>query len=277
MMRIGELERERPATSNLKGFEEGSEQAASGDEEEEERDDDEVHLEAEIHMEGSNTNDAALAGESAGLLLGAEDTSMGVDDDDDHDNEDHDGDDARSESSDLSIGGNWTFHHGFKPSDDMYKYYEGTSYDPRLLVQEDVKWLDRCRTLGYNAEAPGVTKAFISGLGRYDDYGSFRIKRPGDDPNDIGAEEYDCYTNGGSDSDDPTFPFHEACYRVLARHLGYKSPSEIDKDVLYEIMRQNSEEWGGVLNLDYGGPRAEQFWSCQPGEEVRLRQIDGRD
>ncbi|KAF9690589.1 hypothetical protein EKO04_011428 [Ascochyta lentis] len=272
MAKRGELQRQRPQTSTFTDVDEGSEKEMGSDEEEK----DEMHLEPVLNTDDSRTENIDLGSVNGASQVAEEDTDMEVDDvdhDSDNDNDDNDNDDnddARSENSDLGF----RLHHGMAPTDDMYDYYEGCSFDPRLLALEDIKWLDRCRTLGYNAQASGITKAFISGLGRYDDYGSFRIKKPGNDPNDIGADEYDCYRAGGGDIDDSTFPFHEACYRVLARNLGYEDPKEIDKDVLYGIMRQCSEEWGSVLNLDYGGVEAEQFWSCQPGEEYTVCRPD---
>lgn len=48
--------------------------------------------------------------------------------------------------------------HGKSETDEMFKYYEKTTYDPTVLKPEDVKWLHRCRCLGFNADAEGVTK-----------------------------------------------------------------------------------------------------------------------
>lgn len=263
MERICELKRERRATSNLQGLEEDSEQEACSIQEENE----EAHLEAAADMVDQNADNTATAPMNTHSPVMEEDIDMGVDD---HSNDDEvdDRDDTRSISSDLSGYADWTLYHGATPGDDAYSWSEESSYDPRLLGLKDIRWLDRCRTLGYNAQATGITKTFVSGLGRYDDYGSFVIKRSGSDPNDLGADEYDCYTAGGGDVEDPTFPFHEACYRVLSACLGYKDASEINKDVLYDIMRRNSQVYGRALDLDYGGVQLEQFFSPQRGEEV---------
>ncbi|KAF2623114.1 hypothetical protein BU25DRAFT_462263 [Macroventuria anomochaeta] len=263
MEKRDELGKQRPETSAFKGPEKDSDEVMDG--EDEDMDDGSAPA---GETSGIDAADSTASG--TGSQVAVEDTNMEACAATSHDGEDDENDkddDTDSVSSNLSISSRYKMHHGTDPTDDMYRYYEETSYDPRLLALKDIKWLDRCRTLGYNAQAPDVTKAFISGLGRYVDYGSFEIVKAGNDPNDIGADEYDCYTAGGGDVDDPTFPFHEACYRVLAKYLECSDSKEIDKDVLYGVVRQCGEDWGGNLNLDYGGVQAEQFWDCQPGEE----------
>ena len=151
--------------------------------------------------------------------------------------------------------------------DTMYENYEKESYDPRLLHSEDVEWTDRCRTLGYN---PNTGKAFISGLARYAIYGDVEIYEPGNDPNDPQLREYDVYQESTGELDDPTFPFHEACYRLLAKRLGYVDSAEIDKDVLFNVMLEKNIGYS-CLMVDYGDTQSlgQQWWYCQPGEEVR--------
>lgn len=71
--------------------------------------------------------------------------------------------------------------------------------------------------------------------------------------------------------EDPVFPFHEACYALLARSL-YDSadPACIDKDVLYKVMQELVD--GATLRFDYGGIwGADQFWDSYPGEEVSFQ------
>ena len=69
----------------------------------------------------------------------------------------------------------------------------------------------------------------------------------------------------------PVFPFHEACYQLLARRL-FNIPDirRIDKDTLYSAMsRLYQSEWASTLNLNYGHSNVmEQFWLCILGEEV---------
>jgi hypothetical protein len=144
---------------------------------------------------------------------------------------------------------------------------ESFSYDPVKLKRKDVAWLDRSRTLGFNPEAEGVTKAFVSGLGCYDNYGSFVVDTPGQDRNDPLDDQYSCY-GSFEPGKPPTFPFHEGCLQVFAMYLGLQKGDEIDRDVLYTVLAQNTEEFCSALSLDYGpieGP--EQIWTCFPGEE----------
>lgn len=65
-----------------------------------------------------------------------------------------------------------------------------------------------------------------------------------------------------------TYPMHEACYGLLTQCIATKKMPNINKDVLYAIMQQNTEELAPSLNLDYGGIEGpEQFWECFAGEE----------
>jgi hypothetical protein len=219
-------------------------------------------------------NAAPAFGEETDPEVAVDNVNMEVDDE--HGLDSANEDDVSSETSDISILNVSSLRHGRAHTDSMYTYFEEESYDPRKLDLKDVKWLDRCRTLGFNAEALGITKAFISGRGRYDDYGRFGIKKMAKDPNDPGLDEYNCYSDYDSEGSAPTFPFHEECYWVLARHLGYKDPKYINKDVLYSVMSQLSEEYGVNLNLDYGGVTGEQFWSCEAGHEVRNDKLQNK-
>jgi len=65
-----------------------------------------------------------------------------------------------------------------------------------------------------------------------------------------------------------TFPFHEECFQLLTKCLGYENRKEVDKDVLYAVMMQKVEELARHLELDYGKiDGADQFWECYAGEE----------
>jgi hypothetical protein len=154
----------------------------------------------------------------------------------------------------------------FDPHKEKDEYEENHSYDPAVLQIKDIKWLDRCRAIAMNAS---VGKAYISGRGRYDDYGSFDIKQPGRDPNDTGEDCLNCtaYTEG----EDVSFPFHEACFEILARSLGYARGREVDRDFMYWVFKARMNNARGSLDLVYG-LRSEcgQFWENLPGEEVCL-------
>lgn len=178
--------------------------------------------------------------------------------------------DTFSQTSDLSvIGEELREYHGESEANGMYDFVEQASYDPTVLEDYDVKWVDRCRVLAFNVFAPGVRKAFISGRGRYDDYGNFSVKKPGKHPNDSGMSEHICFYTYENE-EPPAFPFHEACFRVLARSLGYENPNQVDKDALYIVMGQFCDDYARMLALDYGSEQeCGQFWECMAGEEVR--------
>ena len=70
------------------------------------------------------------------------------------------------------------------------------------------------------------------------------------------------------------FPFHEACYTILARAL-YNDPdtTRIDKDALYTtiILHEQVDGRYNSLSLDYGHfDNSEQFWLSNAGYEVRF-------
>ena len=174
--------------------------------------------------------------------------------------------DCWSQWSDPSI------YEGFDPYDTNGEdsYREKNSYDPYKLQADDVRWIDRCRCLAFNPNAPGVTKAYISGRGRYDDYGSFDVRRPGSDPNDDHDRTHTCFFAFSPD-ESSSFPFHEECYRILAKALEHKRYQDIDKDVLYGVMAAHTPEYGRALDISYGGiSGGEQFWMCISGEEYAV-------
>lgn len=181
-----------------------------------------------------------------------------------------DNDDGWSEISDTSALGDFDPHPDRDETDSMYSYSEKHSFDPSILKLSDVAWITRSRALAFNARAPGVTKAFITGRGgQYSDFGTFDVKKPGRDPNDTGDVTHYCFHSYDPD-EVPAFPFHEACYAILVKSLGYENPMMVNKDALYSVMSQLVEEGSSSLDLDYGLDGGfEQFYECNPGEEVR--------
>ena len=138
-------------------------------------------------------------------------------------------------------------------------------YSPSLVSTESVQWIHQCRALCYDSSNEAV---FLSGLGHYDDYGYFEIREPGNDPHDTDPDMYHCYEDDG-EWEVLTFPFHEACYRVLAERLGYDKSSEIDTYTLYKVFKQYNNSVF-ELGLDYGGVQTVQTWDSRRGEEVRI-------
>jgi hypothetical protein len=93
------------------------------------------------------------------------------------------------------------------------------------------------------------------------------VEKPGNDPRDTGAESHTAYFNSDSDQE-PAFPVHEACYKILTKCLATRERRRIDKDILHAVMLQHTTDFGTTLTIDYGTlDSAEQFWSCQAGEE----------
>jgi hypothetical protein len=170
------------------------------------------------------------------------------------------------QAPDLLIYENWEPHKEKDETGSMFSYEEKHSYDPAVLQIKDIKWLDRCRAIAMNAS---VGKAYISGRGRYNDYGSFDIKQPGRDQNDTGEGCLNCtaYTEG----EHVSFPFHEACFEILARSLGYARGREVDRDAMYWVFKARMDDERGSLDLLYGlRSECRQFWENLPGEEVCL-------
>ncbi|CZS98449.1 uncharacterized protein RCO7_04182 [Rhynchosporium graminicola] len=159
-------------------------------------------------------------------------------------------------------------------------------FDPELITTEKLAWVEDIRAIGFNPDAPGVSKCFITGLVKSQDYGSFSCEL-GDDPNVPPATEqgppakirltaYSSY-----DPDEPlAMVFHADCLKVLAQALKYKingkcSPEPnlyiLDKDVLYAAMCKKTDEGLRALTLDYGELSesvTEQYWGPQAGQEA---------
>ncbi|KAK2766097.1 hypothetical protein FQN54_007612 [Arachnomyces sp. PD_36] len=142
-------------------------------------------------------------------------------------------------------------------NDEDYEY----SYDPELVDEESVEWLDCFGCLGFNAE---TRRAFVSGPASYDDCSTIEAKK-GDDPNYPG--DGDLSLNAYHNFHDGSFPIHWSCFDILTRALiGDANDSDLDKEALYDAMFKLSGD--KRLCLDYGtisGP--EQFWESVPGEE----------
>ncbi|KAH7092485.1 hypothetical protein FB567DRAFT_588761 [Paraphoma chrysanthemicola] len=233
----------------------------------------------------SDSDEMSIATDEVNELAAEiEEWENGSSDHSDDDNESHydsnagdlndDFDDGMSGCSELSLPEEYDFHRDCRDeTSSMFSYYEKHAYDPDKVTKEGVQWTDRCRVLGLNTDLDEEKKAFISGRGRYDDLYDFRIKKAGLDPKDNGHSEHSVFhayepNEPGEEQQIPTFPFHEECYKLLARRLGHRNRKDIDKDILYEVMAQLTEPWPRVLALDYGNfDGAEQFWECHAGEE----------
>ncbi|KAH8626661.1 hypothetical protein IG631_18679 [Alternaria alternata] len=170
--------------------------------------------------------------------------------------------DSWSQTSDLSFELDEVL---LKSVDD---WEEEDSFDPRLILREDLLWINRSRALALNRESDRDNpKAYVSGRGRYGGLGGFDVKKSGRDRNDPG--EFSLNLTAYSDGEENmAFPFHEACFNILANSVGLKKGHEVNKDVMWEIMRAHLVDERPVLDVNYGYSMAhEQFWVNVPGEE----------
>ncbi|KAF2822617.1 hypothetical protein CC86DRAFT_80701 [Ophiobolus disseminans] len=156
----------------------------------------------------------------------------------------------------------------FDEASSEYTYSEHHTYDPIGLSRRDVKWMDRCRVLAINADLESGKRAFISGRGQYDESFGFIVEKYGSDPREPHWGKHMAHHCYDGDAETNTFPFHEECYKVLAKCLGYETKNGIDKDILHAVMTQKISKCKRMLDLDYGGiAGAEQWWICHSGQE----------
>ncbi|KAI4908463.1 uncharacterized protein J4E92_010862 [Alternaria infectoria] len=165
-----------------------------------------------------------------------------------------------SQDPELDISDEWGL--------DNYASTENTednSFDPRLIGLDDVKWINRVRALALNPER----KAYISGRGRYYDYGSLDIEGPGRDPNDPGEGSLNI-TSYASGDEPQAFPFHEACFDILAKSIGLES-RDINKHVMLRTFSALLANERPVLDVDYQVFSGnEQFWHNGAGSEYEV-------
>ncbi|PHH84129.1 hypothetical protein CDD83_2435 [Cordyceps sp. RAO-2017] len=143
-------------------------------------------------------------------------------------------------------------------------------YNPRLVSYQSIAWLSKIRCLGSNEEAKGPSKAFITGPASYKGDQEIAVKK-GTDRNQPKAKTMCCYGEDPYQESEMAFPFHEACFEVLARLLtGTPDAKSVDKDVLFEAMENfvDSDREGVSMELDYGAiTGSQQYWQSIQGEE----------
>lgn len=190
-------------------------------------------------------------------------------DDSDICDDDDDASDHWSQASELSIPSELDLARQCRDeTDSLYNYHEEHTYDPEKISREDLQWIDRCRVLGINPELDDERKAFISGRGRFDGHFDFEIGSAGSDPRDPKIDNHPLYHCCEPETDTATFPFHEECFKLLVKCLGYENRKEVDKDVLYAVMLQNVEKFAAHLTLHYEKLEGDdQYWECYAGHE----------
>ncbi|OJD38907.1 f-box domain protein [Diplodia corticola] len=148
--------------------------------------------------------------------------------------------------------------------------HEFRGYDPEIVSQEDVQWTYKAQVLGFNPNATGLTKMYISRPANYEDYGCMRGVES-DDPNfPQDSDEFQCYRVYDA-TQTACFPIHEPCLKLLTRVLcGNDNVDNLDKDALYHII-SGLMGWG-LPELNYGEPsqRYDQCWWSNPGEEMMV-------
>ncbi|KAF7592537.1 hypothetical protein BBP40_012761 [Aspergillus hancockii] len=130
-----------------------------------------------------------------------------------------------------------------------------TSYDPRLVREDDLVWLETVYCLGFNSRALGTRKAFVSGPGVYEDYGQVDVQVGTDPLHPPNQNRFTCYNedNGEEESSGPVIPFHFECFQILSTALtGSTKSDRIDNDVLYSVMLELCGKHCVSLYLYYG-------------------------
>ncbi|PLB49275.1 hypothetical protein P170DRAFT_384015 [Aspergillus steynii IBT 23096] len=155
-------------------------------------------------------------------------------------------------------------------SDDESK----NTYSADVIGESDTTWLGKVHGLGFNRDASGDRKSFLTGSGRYSDYGILSLE-PGDDPNVPAHSDEEMIDFVAYDDPDgnqqPVFPVHATCYQDILPRCFNDTKQKINGDVLYtlfeEIVASNRMN---RLDLDYGEPKPTkgQYWESKKGEEV---------
>ncbi|RSL45479.1 hypothetical protein CEP54_014253 [Fusarium duplospermum] len=167
-----------------------------------------------------------------------------------------------------------------QPDDDEDVYMEN-KYDEDVIGDEDMEWFQQARVLGFNPDAAGASKFYVSGAGNYLGYGDFDIDE-GSEP-DSAIEEFDfadLRAWGGSDGTDRVFPFHKQCYTLLARVLtGTEDTNEINRAVLYKVFGGLVSGKSRCSDLDYGDATQgqDQTWEAVPGYEYTVINPEKRE
>ncbi|THC88264.1 hypothetical protein EYZ11_012296 [Aspergillus tanneri] len=112
------------------------------------------------------------------------------------------------------------------------------SYDPRIVDFGNIEWLYKAHCLAVDEK-----------------------------PNGMGN-----YSYGNEAASGPALPFHWCCFEILTRMLtGSTDTSNLNLDVLYNIMSALSNASSSALHLSYGDDIRHaqgRYWECIPGAEA---------
>ncbi|KAA8651251.1 uncharacterized protein ATNIH1004_000129 [Aspergillus tanneri] len=146
------------------------------------------------------------------------------------------------------------------------------SYDPRIVDFGNIEWLYKAHCLAVDEKPNGMGKAFISGPGYYADMGELVVKAGPGSERPLHRDVYSCYSYGNEAASGPALPFHWCCFEILTRMLtGSTDTSNLNLDVLYNIMSALSNASSSALHLSYGDDIRHaqgRYWECIPGAEA---------
>ncbi|KAM0420629.1 hypothetical protein ACHAPT_011545 [Fusarium lateritium] len=164
--------------------------------------------------------------------------------------------------------------------DDEDSYVED-KYDEEVIGDEDMEWFREARILGFNPDAPGTTKYYVSGAGKYHGYGDFDVDEGSEA--DSAIQDFDFYgvrTWGECDDTMRVFPFHKQCYKLLARVLtGTEDTSGVNRAVLFKVFGELVSESCRCCKLDFGDAvkGQDQSWQALPGYEYTVINPERRE
>ncbi|OJJ02026.1 hypothetical protein ASPVEDRAFT_83549 [Aspergillus versicolor CBS 583.65] len=148
---------------------------------------------------------------------------------------------------------------GDETEEDFDALEEEYSYDPELVSEEGLEWLEVVRGLGIDEK---TNKAFLSGEGHYMEQGCIYVP--------VGDDE-DFTKFSGYNTSDAAFPVHVPCFKLLTWTFtgDLNAEEEIDKDDLRGSF--SALEGGKSLDIDHGPIEgAAQFWESIRGEEFAV-------
>ncbi|RBA22502.1 hypothetical protein FPRO05_00849 [Fusarium proliferatum] len=157
-----------------------------------------------------------------------------------------------------------------------------STYDPDVVSDADVEWLDQVHFLGYNPLATTSSKFYVSDpaiIGR----GIEMATETRTDPAFAGVEVRTLRVYRNKKGPERVIPFHWECYKTLALYLtGTSDTTRIRKGALYRVLdrfsvvrdfqRQAALSEYRCLSLDYGDSNKAQkdYWECIPGQEYTI-------
>ncbi|KAJ6443623.1 G protein alpha subunit [Purpureocillium lavendulum] len=118
------------------------------------------------------------------------------------------------------------------------EYYHKYRYDRTKVAAADLEWLTDNDALGLwpHPETPGASNY----------------------PSMMGGQEV-------------IFPFHKACYALLARAVKTRTDAEVDEELVYaSFVRLSDESVTWFLDIEYGepAPRDDRSWISHRGDEL---------